>query len=108
MKEQFVSVADISDNNINCPHCGSKTYVLIGNDQIGRMEDWQNGQLIHTTLGDESTHFFELEVIECLACRTRTRVKTVEMIYLVKTNEALRRQIQDLTGRDPYGQSRPN
>jgi hypothetical protein len=106
MTDQFVSAGDLDDKNIKCPQCGSDTYVLIGNFQISRMEDWQSGQLLNTTLGEE--HVFELEIIECLSCKTRSRVKPQEMMNLEKVNQTLRAKIIDLTGEDPYGHGKPN
>lgn len=101
MMEQFVSAADIDGSDIKCPRCGSTSYVLIGNSQIDRKEDWQNGALVHTELG--KIHMFELEIIECLTCVTRSRIKTAEVMALELVNQQLLKRIAELTEEDPAG-----
>jgi hypothetical protein len=106
IREQFVSADEIDAKDLKCPNCGSKTYVLVGNSQVGRKEDWQEGQLVHTDL--DKNHVFELEHIECLGCMTRSLIKSKEMTDLERVNEIFRKRLLELTGVDPYGEARPN
>ena len=106
MMEQFVSAEDIDEKNVVCPQCKANSFVLIGNSQVGRKEDWQNGQLISTEC--DTNHVFELEIIECLYCNTRSRIKPTEMMRLEQRNQILRKKVMDLTGEDLYGEGKPN
>lgn len=102
MMEQFISTEDIDVNQLQCPQCTSTTIILHGNSQIPRTEIWEGGKVI-TAITDPKLHCFEIEVIECLNCMTRSKVKSKEVMQLQEQNFKLRQQVIDLGGKDPFG-----
>lgn len=106
IKERFVAADEIDAKDLKCPNCGSKTYVLGGNSQVGRKEDWQDGQLVHAET--DMNHVFELEQIEYLGCMTRSLIKPSEVMGLERNVRDLRESLIELTGQDPYGRGKPN
>jgi len=102
VRNETVNAGDIDCNNIRCPResCNSNTLVLYGTSQVSRIETFEAGQVTSTQL-DESSHAFEIEVIECLVCGTRWIVKTREVVALEQRIEALRQLVIEATGEDP-------
>jgi len=104
VRNECISAKDIDGNNVRCPRdaCHSNTLVLYGNSQVTRVETLEGGKVTDVTL-DDSSHAFELEVIECLTCGTRWHIKTREVMELERRNETLRQLVIQATGEDPYG-----
>ncbi len=109
VRNEFVGAEDIDGNGVRCPRggCGSTTLMLYGNSQVTRVETLAEGKITNVKL-DESSHAFELEVIECLTCGTRWHIKTREVMELERRNEALRQLVIQATGKDPYGVGKAN
>jgi hypothetical protein len=109
VRHEFIGADDINGNNVRCPRdtCHSNTLVLYGNSQVTRVETLAEGKIINVKL-DESSHAFELEVIECLTCGTRWHIKTREVVELERRNEELRQRLIATTGDDPYGVGKAN
>lgn len=106
LMDQYVAARDILQDDLECPSCKSKTFSLVGNSQISRREEWQDGQIVHTDTGEE--HVFEVEQIECLNCLTRSRIRPSAWQDTVLDNQKLRARIIELTGVDPFGAGKPN
>ena len=109
VRNECIGAEDIDGNNVRCPRdtCHSNTLVLYGNSQVTRVETVEDGKVTDVKL-DESSHAFELEVIECLACGTRWHIKTREVMELERRNESLRQLVIQATGKDPYGVGKAN
>ena len=104
VRNEFVSAEEIDGQNVCCPRpsCQSNTLMLFGNSQVARVETLEAGRLTDVQL-DDTSHTFELERIECLACGTRWHIKTREVVALEQQNAELRRRVIRATGIDPYG-----
>jgi len=102
VRNEFVSAGDIDSKDVRCPRegCRSNTLVLYGTSQVARVETFEAGEVTNVRL-DESTHAFEIEVIECLICGTRWIVKTNEVVALEQKIETLRQLVIEATGDDP-------
>ena len=109
VRNEFISAEDINREDVRCPRdgCGSNTLMLYGNSQVTRVETLEDGKITNVKL-DESSHAFELEVIECLVCGTRWHIKTREVMELERRNESLRQLVIQATGKDPYGVGKAN
>lgn len=106
VKEEFIGADQLNSKDIRCPHCHGNTLVLYGNSQIQRIESLVNGE-VESCQTDPNTHCFELEMMDCLACDIRFRIKTREVMELEKRNEELRQMVIEATGNDPFGMGRP-
>lgn len=107
VRNEFVCAEDITPDELRCPRCQSNTLVLYGNGQVSRVETLENGTLTHVRV-DESSHTFEIETIECMACETRWHIKTREVTELERRNEELRQLVISTTGHDPYEMGKAN
>lgn len=109
VRNEFVSADALNPEDVRCPRdtCHSNTLVLYGNSQVTRVETLAEGKITNVKV-DESSHAFELEVIECLTCGTRWHIKTREVMELERRNETLRQLVVQATGKDPYGMGKAN
>jgi hypothetical protein len=109
VRNEFIGADDINGNCVRCPRdgCASTTLMLYGTSQVTRVETLEEGKVVAMKV-DESSHAFELEVIECVTCATRWHIKTREVMELERRNEELRQLVITTTGDDPYGVGKAN
>jgi hypothetical protein len=100
MMEVTVEADKIDANDLRCPQCLHRSFVAYGTSSVARRETWENGVSVSFEV-DPDTHRFEPEVIVCLHCQTKSRIKTAQVCQLEQQISDMREQILELGGEDP-------
>jgi hypothetical protein len=106
-RTEILAASKVPTNPVRCPLCSCEDLVLYGQVAFPHRETRKGGIVIDKVTDTEIAENFELASMDCLGCSVRFEIQSdAEAVLCVQVSQ-LREKFRELTGKDPYGESKP-